>query len=188
MSQSLYDAQHGMSPEELWARYRQYPWANNVGDMVMQGEPDYWQGPGLPKNVLNVPLPQGYHGGTVAHPLLKDRVFATMINSNEPLSDRLKAINHEFTHSTQIKEGLPPGGDGTKQPDYYNLPGEVQARLVANLSKSQNIANPLDDTSDTGVVYKNDSLRQRVAPSLMELLMQGREQYYPPFISQGMQK
>jgi hypothetical protein len=139
MSQSLYDAQHGMSPEELWARYRQYPWANNVGDMVMQGEPDYWQGPGLPTNVKSVPLPQGMYGVTIKNALNKGdkKPLATLVSSLMSPSDKLFSANHELTHGRQLATDMPDGPDLTQSvttSEYANHAGEMQARMNAGMS------------------------------------------------------
>jgi hypothetical protein len=228
MSQSLYDAQHGMSPEELWSRYRQYPWSNNAGEMVMQGEPNYWQGPGLPDGVQAKTLPTGMYGATLRNALNKGdkKPLATLVSSLLTPSDQVFSANHELTHGRQLAEGMPDGPDLANKVtpmEYANHPGEMQARMNSGMSllpeEYRKFTHPFNYSSiETGMpprlnriieagmaklmpqsdieanradenMLANEKAKKAMPKlSLMELLMQGREQYVPPFISQGMQK
>jgi hypothetical protein len=229
MSQSLYDSQHGMSSEELWARYRQYPWKDRFGNMVMQGEPNYLKGPVLPKNVktYKAPVDKGFYTPGVG----------VTINSLLLRGQALKTLNHENQHDAQYKSGML---NDQKEP-YDDMLSEAQARIVGEMSALpeayKSIINPLNYTKMGGASVENFDTKQsgdyvggldlpidkklqllegfgsyvapkkvtkdytaedmlqakqkfgsKVSPSLMELLTQGREQYVPPFISQGMQK
>jgi hypothetical protein len=270
MTQSLYDAQHGMSPEDLWSRYRQYPWRNNAGEMVMQNEPaGNWQGPGLPTDVAVARITPGVLGSTSPFPP-HNITMSSLYNQGTTL----QGLNHELQHKKQFTNGLPTGpvvDSSEKQSksavaQYFMHPGEEQARMAGHRSampqpwldalhpfssaysdedsggdfkssvvregminmftqlikakKPNAPQNEIDevirktlaskkpvDHSDEADARRNESFRdlqdfaysedmpksqkilsRQMAPTLMELLMQGRERYVPPFISQGMQK
>lgn len=138
MTQALYDALNGMSPEELWARYRQYPWMNNSGKLVMQGEPEYVKGPGLPSNAKTANLGNMLGGVTTMMPPFKNKPNGVMLNNIFDISTLLKLYNHENQHLTQSKNNLPVGPiiSNSTQPtyrqmeEYTNHPGEAQARMA----------------------------------------------------------
>jgi hypothetical protein len=138
MSQALYDYQNGMSPEELWARYRQYPWIDNAGNTVMQGESNRTLGPEMPSGVMEKVLPLNLGGGTIFRQR-KDKSAGTMINSLFTNSDKLMALNHELQHSNEAENNLPVGPfinnnkELTRQ-DYDSHPGEMQARMAGHRS------------------------------------------------------
>lgn len=228
MSQSLYDALHGMSPEELWTRYHEYPWLDSKGDMVMQGEPKYHKGPMLPKDVKT-------YTSILDNGMYTPGVGIT-INKLLTRGEALKTLNHEMQHSRQYAQGTL----NDREEPYEDKLSEAQARIVGSMSAQpdsyKDMVNPLNYTKldrfdarkydsnqlgkfvgnlDIPMVDKLKAIEQihikrlpnknkgyvaqdmvdarqkfgaRILPSLTELLQQGREVYYPPFISQEMQR
>jgi hypothetical protein len=131
MAQALYDYQHGMSPEELWARYRQYPMEDKL-----YSEPEHIKGPVMPDNIKLqefIPYLRGYYtpGSHVTVNSLLDRGL------------QLRTLNHETTHDRQYKDG----GDMHVNTPYIDNPAEAQARIVSNMSyfpdKIKDMVNPL---------------------------------------------
>ncbi len=139
MSQALYDALNGMSPEELWARYKQYPWKNNQGKLVMQGEPDQYRGPGLPNGVKAAKLPSHVMGVTLIKPPRTNKYTGILLNNTLDISSLVKALNHEKQHEKQIDTNLPLGPivdlkQKTNRLGYTDNFGEEQARMAGNRS------------------------------------------------------
>jgi len=217
MSQSLYDALHGMAPEELWSRYHEYPWLDKNNNMVMQSEPEYYRGPMLPSDAKQVSMPQGRMGEYLPRPI--DKI---LLNKDASRSEQLSSLNHELQHRTQQKQGLNLTDDSYA---YSARATEAQGRLASLYSHypeslkqflnpyavmnnneslealSSSAPPPADAPPEVLAAWgkaisdrlksSEDFWKERVygkSLSLMELLQQGREPYYPPFISQEMQR
>jgi hypothetical protein len=235
MSQALYDAQHGMSPEELWSRYSQYPWRDASGNLVMQSEPTYYKGPVMPNNIKPFESMAGVSG------YYKPSNGEIYINDFMLRGKKLSTLNHELQHKAQNIAGTLSDTDKS----YFDRLSEAQARITGSMSEMpdsyKRIVNPLSLTRNSRPITAgylnmpkffdsignlgiptNDKLSKientfaqiarklpdssiglldefemdrakkkfgpQVMPTLDELLLQGREPYYPPFVSQGLQK
>lgn len=163
MTQALYDALNGMSPEELWARYRQYPWMDNSGKLVMLGEPEYVKGPGLPSNVKLANLGPVFGGASSTVPPYRTKLKPNgiVLNNIYDGSTLLKLLNHEQQHAYQSQHNLPigPNISNTVRPtyaqmeEYTNHPGEAQARMAGLRSAMpeqwRNIVHPFSNMHES---------------------------------------